>query len=389
MDGARPQLASLSSAYAETVVAINVVPLTVPLGRPVRNGTMTIADRDYIAVSVTANTGQRGTSIVFTRGTPVREVILGLIAPRLIGTELRDIAEVLERLARASESQFGRSGVFPKAMSVVDMAVWDLLGGIRDQSLTAMVGNSRQVPILMALGYYREQNEIDTLRDEYAQLVRAGFRQFKIMAGGATPARDLERIAAVTDVLPSDATLAVDVNGVWNNASQALGFIDSLPIELSFIEDPFRPDDLGSLRLFRASTPTPVAMGEWESGASRFRQLLDEDLVDVVRTDVSTVGGIDEWLAVAELAALNGKRVLPHYYPEVHVHLATATNNVVAIEAVPSLTGADNFGELVVESSWAVGASTIASDRPGFGVEWDWAAIRKYSTSCEGEVSAL
>ena len=371
-----PPIQWAADAIIDSVEAREFV---VPLPRPVRNGTALITERGYVIVTIRSASGAIGTACAFTRGVPIATVIRDMIAPRIIGRSAFDIQRIWHDVYSAGELFFGRSGVFPRALSLVDIALWDLHGILLDRPLSAVLGGTgASVPVLMALGYYQSGDELGMLRREYSTLVEQGFRRFKMMAGGAPVKRDIARASAVASVLPSDATLAIDVNGTWSSAEEALRFIDALPLEIDFIEDPFRPDNRGALAAFRRSSRTPVAVGEWDSGRRSFRSLLEDDLADIVRIDATAAGGISEWLKIAAVAGAFDKRILPHYFPEIHVHLAAATPEAEAIEVVPTITGADNFEQLVVSTSWSEQPHTEPGPGAGLGIQWDWEAIEHF-----------
>ena len=198
----------------------------------------------------------------------------------------------------------GGRACFLAQSRLIDIALWDLQGKLLGHSVAELLGVARPaVPILMALGYYREGEELTILREEYEGLVERGFRQFKMIWGGAASSeRDLRRAREIFSVLPEDASLAVDVNGAWSQASQSHAFLDAIDGRLAFLEDPFTPDNEDALRELRSSSDTPIAIGEWESGRARFGYLIGERLVDVVRIDATAAGGISEWLAIADIA---------------------------------------------------------------------------------------
>ena len=79
--------------------------------------------------------------------------------------------------------------------------------------------------------------------------------------------------------------------------------------------------------------PTPLAVGEDRAGLDDFMQILDHD-VDYVRADATVCGGITEFLRIAALAGAHGRSVSPHVFPEIHVHLAAALPNVMAVETL-------------------------------------------------------
>jgi len=362
----------------DQITSVETFLVRVPLPQPVRNGTALITEREYLLVRVTTASGAIGVGCAFTRSAPLRPIVDDFLAPQIIGRSVFDVQNISADLFRSGELFLGRTGAFPRALSLVDIALWDAMGSISGLSLAEQLGGSGAgVPTLMALGYYQSGDEIELLQAEYSELVDQGFRRFKMMAGGATLEHDVRRVAAVKEVLPPDATLAVDVNGAWASAREALTFLDAVDTEFSFIEDPFLPDNLAALTAFRKHSSAIVAVGEWESSRYRFLELLKLDLLDIARVDATAVGGITEWMRIAAVVAAHDKRVLPHYYPEIHRHLVAACPVAEAIEVVPRLTGADNYHVLVRSTPWEDAPHVPSLTTPGLGIEWNWESIEQ------------
>ena len=135
------------------IMAISATELAVPLPAPVRNGTALITERRYILVDVETDDGMVGTSCVFTRGAPLVALVRDVIGPQLIGRFPEDVSEIWSDIYRAGELFLGRSGAFPRALSVVDIALWDLRGKVQELPVADLLGRQREsVPLLMALG---------------------------------------------------------------------------------------------------------------------------------------------------------------------------------------------------------------------------------------------
>lgn len=346
--------------------------LTVALPQPVRNGTRTITEREYCVVQVRTEGGCVGVGVGFTRGLPLDALVTRAVAPHVLGRSVFEVQRVWTEVADRNAPYGGRGGALARAHSLVDIAMWDALAVTVGRPLGDVLGGGHRatVPVLAAAGYYRDGRGLDEVEAEYAALSAQGYCRFKMMCGGADPEVDRRRIVAARSALPPGSRLAVDVNGAWASADEALRFVDSLDEPLAFVEDPFAPDNRAALGQFRRHCSTPVAVGEWEAGRHRFRELLGDGLVDIVRPDATAVGGIGEWLRVAALAASFDCRILPHYFPELHLPLALASPNVDAVEAVPALTGADNFDQLLAPGSRPMGPLAVASTDVGLGIPW-------------------
>src|SRR5690606_30669762 len=116
---------------------------------------------------------------------------------------------------------------------------------------------------------------------------------------------------------------------------------------LAFIEEPFLMDDLPAIREFHTRCDLPVAIGEDESGRWAFAALLNPRSLDVLRHDATLVGGISEWLKVAGLGLANRLELFPHWFPEIHIHLAVAYPECLGVELIAPEAGIMNFYHLV------------------------------------------
>ena len=85
------------------------------------------------------------------------------------------------------------------------------------------------------------------------------------------------------------------------------------------------------------------------------------------------IGGITPWLKVAHMAEAFNVPVCPHFLMELHLGLCCAVPNGRYLEYIPQLDMVTSTG-IRVEKGMA-----IASQEPGNGIEWDWAAIGKHA----------
>jgi hypothetical protein len=86
--------------------------------------------------------------------------------------------------------------------------------------------------------------------------------------------------------------------------------------------------------------------------------------------DMTTLGGITPWLKIAHLAEAHNRPVTTHGVHDLHVHLLAAVPNASYLEA-------HGFGletYLAHPMKFADGV-TIAPNRPGHGIEFDWEAL--------------
>jgi D-arabinonate dehydratase len=365
---------------AARIAAVEAANVRVPLAQPIRNATNVIALRDYLIVRVRCAGGVEGVGFTLSDGADLARAVSDLLAPLLIDGDVCDSARLWRAMRRRVEARLGQSGAFLRALSAVDIALWDARAILAGVPLAALLGSTAdRVPALAAAGYYRATIDVDETHDEYAALADT-YARLKMMIGGAPVEDDLARLEAARRAIGSRATLAVDVNGAWAHAREAASFLDqACDLDLDFVEEPFRPGHLAALQTLRERTDRDLAIGEWESGLAPFRELVERRLVDVMRPDATAVGGITEWLRVAALAEAFDCRLIPHYFPALHAHLVAATAGAEAVELVPASAGASNFSDLHRSPLAEEDGSVLIPDVPGIGIAWDWRAVDRYA----------
>jgi D-arabinonate dehydratase len=81
------------------------------------------------------------------------------------------------------------------------------------------------------------------------------------------------------------------------------------------------------------------------------------------------------------MAACRDVPLAPHWVPDVHVHLAAAAPNVLALEYFDPGVGVLNFDMLLAEPLQVVDGEVLVPPRPGHGIVLDADAVRRYEVS--------
>ena len=82
---------------------------------------------------------------------------------------------------------------------------------------------------------------------------------------------------------------------------------------------------------------------------------------------------------IAATAASHGLDVCPHWFHDLHVHLAAAAPNAPFVEYF-SDNRVLNFRRLIDTQLEIEGGNLCIPDRPGLGFDFDAAAIKEYAT---------
>jgi len=361
------------------ITDVQAFKVVLPLARPLHLGSLKIDKRDYAFVRIRTADGKQGTGFGFNRDGLVPEAIVRHLKPLLLGEEALHTERLWERMYRGTRFH-GRRGLLMRAISAVDIALWDLKGQYAGMPLWQLLGGyAAEVPAYVAGGYYRADANTDTLRREYADYREQGYRGAKIMVGGATLAEDVRRVAAAREGIGEELPLMVDFNGALSSAKQALAAMEAFaPYQPAFVEEPFLMDNRAALRGFCDRTNVPVAVGEDESGRWAFRELIGEGLVDVLRHDATLVGGISEWIKVTMTGLSHEIPFYPHWFPEVHIHMAAAFPQGWGVELIPASSGIMGFDKLLDNPVELKAGVAHAPDEPGLGLRWNEEALEKW-----------
>jgi mannonate dehydratase len=157
------------------------------------------------------------------------------------------------------------------------------------------------------------------------------------------------------------------------------------PFHLFWLEDPVPAELQESLRLIRRHTTTPIAIGEVFNSIHDCQLLIQEQLIDYIRTAVVHAGGISHLRKIASLAEL--------YQVRTGCHGATDMSPVCMAAALHFDLSVHNFGiqeymrhlpetDRVFPHSYSFSDGMMhPGDVPGLGVDIDEAYASKYPYS--------
>jgi L-alanine-DL-glutamate epimerase-like enolase superfamily enzyme len=366
------------------ITALRTVTVSVPIERPTAIATRQLGARQYILVWIDTDTGHTGIGYTYAGtvgGQAVRELVQSALAPLLLGQDPR----LIERHWTAMYQEVllgGRRGAALRAISAVDIALWDLLGKITGLALYRLLGGcADEVPVYASGGYYRPGDPLDNIREEMAAYKAMDFTDFKIKVGGAPFAVDVQRVQVAREVIGPAGRLALDANNAWRWPHDAIRFARAVQdCDIWWLEEPLSPEDIAGHAEIARSLDMPVATGEIHATRWDFRDLIDQRGADILQPDAGVLGGISEWLKVAHTAASFNLPVAPHWHANVHVHLAAAVYNCLTVEFFVLEQDIYNFERLLTPETrlQPQNGRLPLPTAPGLGIEFDTQAIARW-----------
>jgi L-alanine-DL-glutamate epimerase-like enolase superfamily enzyme len=367
---------------ASRIASVESITVQVPLDRAASMATRSVSARHYPLVRLTTQDGLVGIGFSYageTGGKIITQAIRDLLAPILLGEDATDIERLWERMYRET-LLLGRGGAVMRAISMIDIALWDRNARARDLPLFEFLGGKRApINAYASAGYYFDGKDTKMLADEMASLTSRGFRAVKIKIGRLSPPEEEARVAAVRAAIGPDVHLMLDANNAWPDLSTALSYMERLEAFSPYwIEEPFSPDEIDAHAALAKSCVTPVATGELEAGHWRFRELLEKKAASILQPDAAVCGGITEFRRIAADAVGHGASVAPHWFHDLHIHLVAATPGANWVEYLPDAEIL-NFRRLLDRQIVWDGSHLNLPETPGLGFQFDAAMISKFS----------
>jgi L-alanine-DL-glutamate epimerase-like enolase superfamily enzyme len=340
----------------------------------------------HTLIAVFTDEGVTGWGSVFSNDHLVRSA-LGVLKPLYLGDNPLEPERVSEKL-HTHTFWMGRGGSITHAISGIDIAMWDILGKATGQPVGRLLGGrcrDRVRPyasLLMA--------EPRVLVDRLLAVRSQGFRAFKIgwgPFGQQSSAQDEAIVKAAREALGPDAALMVDAgasNAVWaQDYKWALRTADMLAgYDVTWFEEPLRPDNLPDYVLLRERARVRIAGGEVLTRRQSFVPWCQQRALDIVQPDATKVGGVSEARRIAWLAEDNGIQFIPHGWNTAlglaaDLQLASAIRSTTMVEY---LVGSPYVDDLVADRWILDGDGMLAvPDAPGLGVELNMDAVEKYT----------
>jgi mannonate dehydratase len=325
------------------------------------------------------------------------------VIPLLIGRDARKIEDTWQYLYKGA--YWRRGPVTMSAISAVDTALWDIRGKALNTPVYQLLGGASRERVMV----YGHANggTIDETVEAVGKYIAMGYRAIRAQSGvpgiphaygvgrGSLyyePAekgwpletqwetsRYLQVVPMLFDRLRRE--FGPDVH-LLHDAHHRLTPIEAgrlgkelEPYHLFWLEDPTPAEAQESFRLIRRHTTTPLAVGEVFNAIVDCHQLIQEQLIDYIRTTVVHAGGISHLRKIAALAEL--------YQVRTGSHGATDLSPVCMAAALHFDLSVHNFGvqeymrhtpetDRVFPHTYSFAEGSMhPGDAPGLGVDID------------------
>ena len=372
----------------------------------------TCPGRNFVTVKIVTDEGVYGIGDATLNGREkaVAAYLEEHVAPLLIGRDARRIEDTWQLLYRGA--YWRRGPVTMRAIAAIDVALWDIKAKAAGMPLYDLLGGKSREGVMV----YGHANgaDIEETCDEVERYVGLGYKAVRAQSGvpGLDKPYGVGRGRMFYE--PADATLPTET--VWSTSKyldhtpklfealrDRVGFGVELlhdahhrltpleaarlgkslePYRLFWLEDVTPAENQEAFRLVRQHTVTPLAVGEIFNTIWDCKDLIQEQLIDFIRTTIVGAGGVTHLRRIADFAAV--------WQVRTGCHGATDLSPVTMGAALHFDTWVPNFGiqeymrhtpetDEVFPHDYRFEAGLLyPGDKPGHGVDIDEVLAAKY-----------
>lgn len=326
---------------------------------------VTCPGRNFVTLKIETRSGITGLGDATLNGRElaVASYLQDHVVPNLIGRDAGRIEDIWQFLYRGA--YWRRGPVTMSAIAAVDVALWDIQGKLANMPLYQLLGGrSREGALVYG---HANGRDIAEASDAVGRFIEQGFlavraqcgvpgvkKAYGISSGKAyepaeselpletvwsTP-RYLEVVPQLFERLRADhgnhIELLHDVHHRLTPVEAARLARSVEPYRLFWLEDATPAENQKSFELIRQHSVTPLAVGEVFNSIWDCKHLIENQLIDYIRTTIVHGGGITHLRRLADFAALHQVRT--------GFHGATDLSPVCMGAALHFDTWVPNFG---------------------------------------------
>ena len=299
-----------------------------------------------VFVNITTDDGLVGHGESYYVPGAVEAFIHDFAARLLIGADEGDIERHWRKMYDLS-ARFGARGAEMRAISAIDLALWDLAGKRTGQPVYRLLGGAvrDRIPVYNTCGgpsYGRGRlpghgrtngdAEMEDLKGflerpgELAQeLLEYGHRAMKIwpfdriaqekggqLISAADLADGVATFEAIRDAVGDQIDIMVEGHGFWSLPASIKIARALEPYAPAWLEDFLLAHRPAALRRLREATTIPLSVSEYLMTRWEYLPVLEEEAADLIMVDPTWAGGISESHKIASMVDTFGLPVTMH-----------------------------------------------------------------------------
>ena len=364
--------------------------------------------RNYTLVKITSDTGLYGIAEAYgSPGVGVKEQVLSL-KDWLVGKDPLEIDKLYTQMGAGSRSLSGTrtdgsAHNLIRAVSGLEMALWDLAGKILEVPTSTLLGGRFRDKVRV-YDHAAPKNMLDKgAVGEWAARVKAhpsGFTCHKFGLQHTDPAVDKARDPANRMLTTREL---INVRQGWENCRAAIGWDRDLMVHCHWeydlrtsiqiaeaveavkpvwLEDPLPVDYTDSWKRLCAASKVPICMGENLARREGFKDFILNQGCDILHPDLRNSGGFLETKRIADLAHIFGLPMANHNTGSQVCTYASAqwAASIRDYMALETITGEGDWMDkvLLLDGPYIKDGFIQATTKPGLGIELNPDVVRAH-----------
>ena len=309
-----------------------------------------------IWVRLHTDEGITGLGETYPLGEAERDVIRGRFALMLIGRNPLEIESLWQEMFNQIRWH-GWAGAELRAISAIDIALWDIYGKATGQPIYQLLGGKSRDRVRTYNTCYDHHYDFNNVENNEAaklakELLDSGIRAMKVWPFDRVGAKNrgqfitnadieigLKPVQQIRDAVGNDIEIALEFHGLWNVPS-ALKIAHALePYKVMWLEEMIPQDNMKAYAMLADNVVQPLCISERLMTRYQFRELIELGIPQFIMPDICWCGGITEACKIAVLADTYYLPIAPHNCggPVLHVasiHLTTHLTNLFILESV-------------------------------------------------------
>ncbi len=253
---------------------------------------------------------------------PVQEnlarTISGQLSQLVVGEHPHAVVRIWDKMYRSAIH--GRKGETMMAISVMDLALWDLKGRLLNAPVYQLLGGPSREKIQAYASMLGYSLEPELVRQRAQEMVAQGYTATKWffrhgpIDGIEGMRKNLDLIRTVREAVGPDVEIMFDAWNSWDVPYTLRMAEAAAEFRLWWIEEPVMPDMIPQYaEIRRGVRSVAIAGGEHEYTRWGMKALLDAGAVDILQPDPGWSGGLTELSRICALASSYGIPVIPHH----------------------------------------------------------------------------
>lgn len=335
------------------------------------------------------------------------------LKPVLIGEDPRNIDKLWTKMCRATSAAGSVAGIIYNAVTGIESALWDLLGKHLNTPVYQLLGGKFRDRIRIYADCHAGESleplsKVPHSMESYTpaayarharEIKNRGFTALKFDVDVPNPyeldkynralgVNEIEYMASLVEAvrteIGNDTDLAIDCHWRYNTSDVMKLAWRLESCNLLWLEDPTPPENTRALKSITQSTKTPIASGENLYLRHGYRQILEEDALNIISPDFQKVGGLLESKRVAEMADTYYVGIAPHCIASpigfmASCHVSASIPNFIALEF--HAADVPFWSELVTgyNGNMIENGYVQVPETPGIGVELNEDVAKRYA----------